>query len=123
MADASNRLLQLRAVQFHYKNAEIPGERPVQYGLIAEEVAAVFPELVVLDEEGQPETVAYHMLPVLLLNELQKEHERNRAQSDELDSQERRLAELKQLREKLTAVEEWVANLRRSAKDGQLTMQ
>jgi hypothetical protein len=40
--------------------------------LIAEEVAEVFPELVVYNKDGQPETVAYHLLAALLLNELQK---------------------------------------------------
>lgn len=44
----------------------------VQYGLIAEEVDQVFPALVVQDEDGKPYTVRYHLLPQLLLNELQK---------------------------------------------------
>jgi len=45
----------------------------VEYGLIAEEVAEVFPELVVYGKDGEPETVRYHVLVPLLLNELQKE--------------------------------------------------
>ena len=44
-----------------------------QYGLIAEEVDQVFPAIVVKDEDGRPYTVQYHVLPVLLLNELQKQ--------------------------------------------------
>jgi hypothetical protein len=40
-------------------------------------VAEVFPELVVHDAEGKPETVRYHLLSTLLLNELQKEHAQN----------------------------------------------
>jgi hypothetical protein len=111
MAGASDRLLQLRPVQFHYNEADASGERPIQYGLIAEEVADVFPELVIRDENGQPETVAYHMLPALLLNELQKEQELNRAQSEKLARQEELLAEMRQLEEKLAAVEELVAKL------------
>jgi hypothetical protein len=47
-----------------------------EYGLIAEEVAEVFPELVVYDDEGRPETVKCHVLSTLLLNELQRERER-----------------------------------------------
>jgi hypothetical protein len=74
MADASSRLYQLRPVSFHYKKPDASGNKPIQYGLIAEEVAEVFPELVVRNKDGSPETVAYHLLGGLLLNELQKEH-------------------------------------------------
>jgi hypothetical protein len=70
MGAASDRLLRLRPVTFRYSKPFADGGRPVQYGLIAEEVADVFPELVVRDDEGRPETVQYHTLNVLLLNEL-----------------------------------------------------
>jgi hypothetical protein len=73
MGDATERLMDLRAVLFRYKGREGPDE----YGLIAEEVAEVFPELVVYDDQGRPETVKYHLLSTMLLNELQKERERN----------------------------------------------
>ena len=59
----------------------------MQYGLIAEEVETVMPELVVYNDKAQPETVAYQTLVPLLLNELQKEHkqvERMQAEIDEL---------------------------------------
>jgi len=72
MGAASERLLKLRPVTFRYKKDQPSDERPIQYGLIAEEVAEVFPELVVYNKDGQPETVAYHLLAALLLNELQK---------------------------------------------------
>ena len=49
----------------------------MQYGLIAEEVAERMPELVIYDKAGQPETVKYQLLSVLLLNELKKEHSLN----------------------------------------------
>lgn len=71
LGEVSNRLLNLRPVAFRYKADVQEGERPVQYGLIAEEVAEVFPELVIYNKEGKPETVAYHTLSTLLLNELQ----------------------------------------------------
>jgi hypothetical protein len=60
-------------VTFRYK-AEIvgPGERPREYGLLAEEVVEVFPELVVYDEEGKPYTVRYDQLTPMLVNELQR---------------------------------------------------
>jgi trimeric autotransporter adhesin len=87
MAGASERLLKLRPVTFRYKQADAQGKKPLQYGLIAEEVAEVFPELVVLNKDGQPETVAYQVLAPLLVNELQKEHSLNKAQNVQLQAQ------------------------------------
>ena len=88
MGEASASLLELRPVTFRYKKASASGEKPIRYGLIAEEVLEVFPELVAFDEEGQPETVLYRLLAPMLLNELQK-HERTIA------SQEAELAEFR----------------------------
>ena len=72
MADLSSRILNLRPVTFTYK-AEYGGGG-LQYGLIAEEVDQVIPEMTVRDKDGQIETVAYQMLPPMLLNEAQKQH-------------------------------------------------
>ncbi len=94
MGEATERLLELRPVVFRYKPEVQEGERPLEYGLIAEEVAEVFPELVVYDEEGRPFTVKYHLLSSMLLNELQRLnaaherevqelHERLEAQADD----------------------------------------
>jgi hypothetical protein len=74
IAGESARLLALRPVKFRYKVHATQGDPTLQYGLIAEEVAEVFPELVVYDAEGRPETVRYHLLAPLLLSELQREH-------------------------------------------------
>ncbi len=60
----------LRPVTFRYKAEPATGSRPIEYGLIAEEVAEIYPELVVLDKDGQPSGVRYHVLPAMLLNEL-----------------------------------------------------
>ena len=70
MADASGGLLKLRPVTFRYKG-QAGGRR--QYGLVAEEVEEVLPELVVHDRSGEVETVLYHEMPAMLLNELQKQ--------------------------------------------------
>ncbi len=70
MAEASSGLLKLRPVSFRYKGQA--GDRK-QFGLIAEEVEEVLPELVVCDSSGGPETVLYHEMPAMLLNELQKQ--------------------------------------------------
>ena len=69
MAGDSADILNLRPVTFAY-NSDITETK--QYGLIAEEVEQIFPALVVKDAEGIPYTVQYHVLPVLLLNEVQK---------------------------------------------------
>ncbi|MCH7664860.1 MAG: tail fiber domain-containing protein [Acidobacteria bacterium] len=80
MKRASRGLLKLRPVTFKYKKSKGSGTKPLRFGLIAEEVADVFPELVVYDDEGEPSTVRYHYLPSLLLNELQKQHRRIQVQ-------------------------------------------
>jgi hypothetical protein len=83
MAEASDKLYSLRPVQFRYKTPFANGEKPIQFGLIAEEVAEVFPELAVFNSEGQPETVKYQDITPLLLNEFLKEHRRVAALSEE----------------------------------------
>jgi hypothetical protein len=69
MGAASDVLYDLRPVTFHYR--EHPAGARLQYGLIAEEVEEVAPDLVVY-EDGRPETVLYRFLAPMLLNELQK---------------------------------------------------
>jgi hypothetical protein len=63
----------LRPVTFRYKAEPATGPRPIEYGLIAEEVAEIYPELVVRDKDGQPSGVRYHVLAAMLLNELQRQ--------------------------------------------------
>ena len=83
MGEASARLRALRPVTFRYTQPYADGRKPLQFGLIAEEVAEVFPELAVFNDAGQPETVKYHDLTPLLLNEVQK----LTAEKDELKKQ------------------------------------
>jgi len=66
----SNDILKLRPVVFTYKDDESNTD---QFGLIAEEVDTIFPALVVRDEDGEPKSVQYHVLPILLLNEMKKQ--------------------------------------------------
>ena len=70
MNNASNAILSLRPVTFHYKTDT---KGTAQFGLIAEEVAKVNPELVLLDKEGKPYTVRYDAVNAMLLNEFLKE--------------------------------------------------
>ncbi len=72
---ASEALLALRPVTFRYKK-EIDPAGTSQFGLIAEEVEKVNPDLVVRDKEGKPYTVRYDQVNAMLLNEFLKEHRR-----------------------------------------------
>ncbi len=74
MGEVSTNLMRLRPVTFHYKKEYDAADGQLQYGLIAEEVAEVYPELVVYDDQGRVKTVLYQQLSGLLLNELQKQH-------------------------------------------------
>jgi hypothetical protein len=94
MGEATERLLELRPVTFRYKPEVQSGERPIEYGLIAEEVAEVFPDLVVYDEDGRPFTVKYHLLSSMLLNELKELSDRLEEQGEtharEMEAQARK---------------------------------
>jgi hypothetical protein len=92
MGDASAGLLHLRPVTFRYKKPFDDGTKPIQYGLIAEEVAEVYPDLVARSADGQIETVKYQVLDSMLLNELQKQNATITAQKDQIRSLEERLA-------------------------------
>ena len=93
MGEASRGLLQLRPVTFHYKPEYAGGPRTRQYGLIAEEVAAVYPDLVLYDPQtGRPQSVAYHLVNAMLLNEVQKQHRHILAQEKMIQAQENKFA-------------------------------
>lgn len=74
MDKASEAILALRPVTFRYTEAVDPSGVP-QFGLAAEEVEKVNPELVTRDQQGKAYTVRYEAVNVMLLNEFLKEHE------------------------------------------------
>lgn len=94
MGNASDKLMQLRPVVFHYRPEYVTGKPMSQYGLIAEEVAKVYPELVGYGVDGKPQTVRYHLLNTLLLNEVQKQKSQIQSQEQQLKSQARQIADL-----------------------------
>jgi len=120
MGNISERLFALRPVTFRYKEPDEDGSKPVQFGLIAEEVAETFPELVVFDSTGKPETVSYHLLSTLLLNEFQKEHSLNQRQAAQLAVQAIQLAEVSALKQQLAEVKQLLATLQPQAKELQV---
>ena len=103
MNAASHKLLQLRPVTYRYKEESENGENPLEYGLIAEEVAKVYPDLVVYGIDGKIETVQYQKLTPMLLNELkqlntafQTEKLKSEAQAQTIQQQTKEIAYLKQ---------------------------
>jgi hypothetical protein len=73
MDKASEAILALKPVTFHYKKEVDPDGIP-QFGLVAEHVAKVNPDLVARDEDGKAYTVRYDAVNAMLLNEFLKEH-------------------------------------------------
>jgi hypothetical protein len=105
MGATTEKLQQLRPVTFHYKNDQ-QGE--LRYGLIAEEVAKAFPELVVRDENGRIDGVRYDELAPMLLNEMQREHSALVTQHESdvarIAALEQKVAEVDNLKQQLSAV-------------------
>src|SRR5271167_3899567 len=96
MGDSTNGLMKLRPVTFLYKPEYDKGERTLQYGLIAEEVAKVYPELVAYDNDGQPYSVRYQYITTMLLNEVQKQYHRAESEAKVITMQEQKIDELEQ---------------------------
>jgi hypothetical protein len=95
MEKASEALYALKPASFRY-NKEYDATQTLAFGLIAEEVAAVYPDLVGRNAEGQPESVRYEQINAMLLNEFLKEHRKN-------EEQEVTIARLQKQIEALTA--------------------
>jgi hypothetical protein len=91
MGEASRDLMRLRPVTFRYKKPLADGSKPIQYGLIAEEVNEVYPDLVAHSADGQIETVKYQVLDSMLLNEVQRQQAEIGAQREQLQKLEQRL--------------------------------
>jgi hypothetical protein len=85
MGDTTDTLMSLRPVRFHYR--QYGPDSPMQYGLIAEEVAEVAPDLVARNRDGQIETVFYDKVNALLLNQVQTQQRLIESQQQQLESQ------------------------------------
>ncbi|MFC2105599.1 tail fiber domain-containing protein [Candidatus Bipolaricaulota bacterium] len=101
IGSSSQFLYDLRPVSFFYRDDLDPVGVP-QFGLVAEEVAEVAPELIILDKEGKPYMVRYELLAPLLLNEVQKQQIMIAEQQSQIE----------QLLSRLTAVEKEIGALR-----------
>jgi len=105
MADSSSELLSLHPVTFNYR-PEIDPQRRAQFGLVAEEVAKVDPNLVVRDDQNQIYSVRYEAVNAMLLNEFIKEHRTVQEQKTEIRDLKTGMHDLQ---ERLEAVEKMLA--------------
>jgi hypothetical protein len=104
MVDTSDVLLNLRPVTFQYK-PDIDPEGIPQYGLVAEDVEKVNPELVVHDAKHGIYTVRYQAIDAMLLNEFLKEHKIDEAQAREIDKLKEKADKVDSLVRKLEELE------------------
>ena len=91
LGNASAGLMKLRPVTFRYKNDPTG---TLEYGLVAEEVQRVYPNLVTYASDGKLQSVRYLEFTALLLNELQKQDRDIQRLSAQVISSERKVAEL-----------------------------
>ena len=101
MKQTSEAILGLKPVTFHYKSD--PAGAGPQFGLIAEEVAEVNPDLVVRDNNGDIYTVRYEAVNAMLLNEFLKAHRKIQELEANNAQQQRNFAEQQKQIEALTA--------------------
>jgi hypothetical protein len=92
MDTASEAVLALKPVTFRYKK-ELDPEGIPQFGLVAEQVEKVNPDLVARDDGGKVYTVRYEAVNAMLLNEFLKEHHQVQEQGRKLEAQDRQIQE------------------------------
>jgi len=93
MEQASEALFALKPVTFRYKK-EIDPEHISQFGLVAEDVERINPDLVVRDKEGKPHTVRYDAVNAMLLNEFLKAHQKLEEQGATIAQQQKQIEAL-----------------------------
>jgi len=102
MDKSSEAILNLKPVSFHYKQ-DLDPDKIAQFGLIAEEVEKVNPDLVVHDENGKPYTVRYEAVNAMLLNEFLKAHRKLQEQQTTIERQQKQIEALTAGLQKVTA--------------------
>src|SRR5947199_148288 len=113
MDKASEVILALKPVTFHYKQ-EIDPEGTPQFGLVAEDVEKVDPDWVARNEEGKPYSVRYEAVNAMLLNEFLEEHRKVEEQNRKIQAQDATIAQQKSGMETLaTTVKEQAAQIQK----------
>jgi hypothetical protein len=116
MGKASEAILALEPVTFRYKH-ELDPEGIPQFGLVAEDVEKVNPDLVVRDEQGKPYTVRYEAVTAMLLNEFLKEHRKVEEQQAAIKQLESRVAQYEDLRSTVAQQERQIQFLTAGVKE------
>jgi hypothetical protein len=115
MGDISRGLMRLRPVSFRYRKPFADDSKPIQYGLIAEEVAEVYPDLVAHSADGQIETVKYQVLDAMLLNEVQRQQKQIYDQQKEISAQREQMGtqagQIRDLQEQLRELKRALTSL------------
>lgn len=115
MERLSEALFAFKPVTFHYKK-EIDPARMQQFGLVAEDVEKINPDLVVRDNEGKPYSVRYEQVNAMLLNEFLKEHRKNEEREATIARQQKQIealaAGLQKVNARLAAASPSVADLK-----------
>ena len=111
MGSASETILALKPVTFHYKKA-LDANRIPQFGLVAEDVEKVNPDLVVRDKDGKAYSVRYEQVNAMLLNEFLKEHRKVEELNAAALKQEATINELKSnILQQSTAIQSVLARM------------
>ena len=116
MDKASEAILSLRPVTFRYKSEPAKDKTP-QFGLIAEEVAKVNPDLVLRDGKGEIYSVRYEAVNAMLLNEFIKEHRQVQEQQKQIDKLTAQLKEQASMLQKVSAQVELIKTAPRTVAD------
>jgi Chaperone of endosialidase len=104
MAGASDDLMKLRPVTFRYQPVYDDGSQVLQYGLIAEEVAKVYPGMVQYDSTGKPMALRYNFLDAMLLEQVQQQHAKLAEQAAKIEAQQRQIEDLTQRQAQIDAL-------------------
>ena len=102
MDEASEAILSLKPVTFRYKH-ELDADGIPQFGLVAEDVEKVNPDLVARDDEGKPYSVRYEAVNAMLLNEFLKEHRKNEQQETTITRMQKQIEALSAGLQKVSA--------------------
>ncbi len=121
MHKASEAIYALNPVSFRY-HEQYDRTQTIAFGLIAEEVAEVNPDLVGRNPEGQPESVRYEQINAMLLNEFLKEHRRGEEQDCKIQVQETTIADLRsEVRSLAAMVNDQASELRKMSAQLQIS--
>ncbi|MBV8200757.1 MAG: tail fiber domain-containing protein, partial [Acidobacteria bacterium] len=116
MAGASDDLMKLRPVTFRYQPVYDDGANALQYGLIAEEVAKVYPDMVQLDSTGKPLALRYSFLDTMLLEQVQKQHAKIEEQAARIEAQQQQIDRLTQRENEIDALRRQLEALAQTVK-------